>query len=211
MLHQSGYNGEAMAATSAYLNQPTGIAFDASGNMFITEDGNSIIRKVDTSSPPLIATVAGTPQHAGFSGDHGPAENTTATSCTDSNACLNFGPAGPFPSGIAIDAAGNKYVADSANNVIRMVTPGGIITTAYGTAYTSFSGNIITSCQYDGPGGSYLASSAVVRFCVPSDVLFDKIGNLYITDYGNHVVRKVSYDIGPPQVAVIANVAPPVC
>ena len=147
MLHQSGYNGEAMAATSAYLNQPTGIAFDASGNMFITEDGNSIIRKVDISSPPLISTVVGTPQHAGYSGDNGPAANTTATSCTDSNACLNFGPAGPFSSGIAIDAAGNKYFADNANNVIRMVTPGGIITTAYGTAYLSGSAYHPTSCS----------------------------------------------------------------
>ena len=229
-----GYTGEGSAATSATLNFPTGISFDTTGNMYITDAGSNAIRKVNTASPPVISTVIGSPAanapHSGnngpspmgnnylgggYTGDNGPAASTTAVSCTAVNACLDLagiqwtpqpyfnsdtssGWYGPVtsPSGIAFDSAGNKYVADSANNVIRKVTPAGIITTVYGNNYDSsstqwyFDDYDYQYCDFGGDGGS--ATSAAVRFCLPSDVVFDRYGNLFITDTGNNRIRKVS-------------------
>ena len=80
------------------------------------------------------------------------------------------------------------YIADSINHVIRMVTPGGTVSTVYGTYYDLFAPGS-TGCRYAGDNG--MANSASVFFCNPTDVMFDVAGNLFITDTSNNVIRKV--------------------
>ena len=116
----AGYTGDGGLATSAKLSGPTGLAFDATGNMYIAESGNSVIRMV-LQSTGIISTVAGTGEY-GYTGDGGLATLATLS----------------YPHGIAIDSSGNLYIADSINHRIRMVLKStGIISTVAGTiAYT---------------------------------------------------------------------------
>jgi sugar lactone lactonase YvrE len=97
-----GFSGDGGPATNASLFNPSGVAVDAAGNLYIADTTNSRVRKVSTSG--TITTVAGngTP---GFSGDGGPATNASLV----------------YPSGVAVDAAGNLYIADSQNNRVRKV------------------------------------------------------------------------------------------
>jgi sugar lactone lactonase YvrE len=118
----AGYSGDGGPATSAQLYDPSGVAVDASGNLFIADSGNSSIRKVTPAG--IISTVAGT-GIGGFSGDGGPA---TAAQLW-------------LPTGVSVDAAGNLFIADSVNNRIRKVTPAGIISTVAGTGIGGFSGD----------------------------------------------------------------------
>jgi len=161
---KSGFSGDGGPATSASLDGPSGVAVDAAGNLYIADStssysgGNNRIRKVSPSG--IISTVAGNGT-AGFSGDGGLA----------TNASLNV------PSGIAVDAADNLYIADARNNRVRRVAPSGIISTVAGGG-SGF------------PGGNGPATSASLSW--PSSVAVDAAGNLYITDQGNGRIRKVS-------------------
>ena len=110
----SGFTGDGGPAVSAQLNFPVSVAVDAVGNLFIADTLNNRIRKVTTAG--IISTVGGTGT-SGFSGDGSPAVS----------AQLNY------PVGVAVDAAGNLFIADSDNNRIRKVTPDGIISTVAGT------------------------------------------------------------------------------
>ena len=154
-------NGDGGPATSAKLSAPGGIAIDASGNIYISEGGlgGSRIRRVSPNG--TISTIAGNGSFS-FSGDGSPARS----------AALNA------PLGIAVDAAGNLYMADGGNSRIRKVSASGIITTAAGNGTYSFSGD----------GGP--ATSAGLN--VPTWVAVDSAGNLYITDAGNERVRLVN-------------------
>jgi sugar lactone lactonase YvrE len=159
----SGYSGNGGTATSAQLNNPMGIAFDASGNYYIADESNDVIRKVTTAG--IISTVAGN-NIGGYSGDGGAATAAKLNS----------------PRAIAFDAAGNLYIADYNNNVIRKVTTAtGIITTVAGT-----------TSGYSGDGG--LATSAKLNH--PYGLVFDVAGNMYISDAGNNVIRKVTTATG---------------
>jgi PKD repeat protein len=152
-----GFVGEGGQATSAQLNSPGGVAVDVQGNVYISEYNNNRIRKV---SGGIITTVAGTGT-AGPLGDGG-----QATSAQLNN-----------PSDVAVDAQGNLYIADTQNHKIRKVS-GGIITTVAGTGTAGPLGD----------GGQ--ATSAQLN--KPSDVAVDAQGNLYIADYNNNRIRKVS-------------------
>jgi trimeric autotransporter adhesin len=169
-----GYSGDGGPAVSAKLNGPVGVALDASGNLYIADAGNGLIRKV-AASTGVITTVAGNIAggNVGFSGDGGPAVK----------AQLNK------PFGVAADASGNLYIADSGNNVIRKVSAStGIITTVAGNGSNAgtnpggFSGD-------NGPATSAELSD-------PEGVALDASGNLYIADATNWRVRKVDASTG---------------
>jgi uncharacterized protein (TIGR03437 family) len=151
-----GFRGDNGPATSAQLANPVGVAVDSAGSVYIADRNNHRIRKV---SGGVITTVAGNGTQ-GFSGDNGPA----------TSAELNY------PQGVAVDSAGNVYIADTYNQRVRKVS-GGVITTVAGNGTVGFSGD----------GGP--ATSAQL---VPAAVAVDSAGNLYVADSYNNRVRKVS-------------------
>ncbi len=147
------------AATSTSIGSPQRATTDAAGNLYFSS-ANTVF-KMDTQGN--LTVVAGT-SRPGFSGDTGAA----------TNARLNN------PQGIALDSAGNIYVADAGNNSVRMISPAGIITTVAGNQTAGYYGD------------GFPATSAALR--VPSGVVLDSSGNLYIADSGNHAIREVTRD-----------------
>ena len=137
-----GFSGDGGPATDAALNSTNGVAVDGAGNLFIADSGNNRIRKVDGAG--IITTVAGGGGR-GFSGDGGPA---TAAALR-------------FPLGVAVDGAGNLFIADSSNNRIRKVDGAGIITTVAGTGAFGFSGD-------GGPRMQLWASQRAWRWMEPA-------------------------------------------
>ena len=163
-----GFNGDNGPATSALLYNPSGVAVDSAGNLYIADTGTNRIRKVSNA---VITTVAGngTP---GFSGDNGPATSAELNVI----GAAEYGPFYDNGGGVAVDSAGNLYIADTYNNRIRKVS-NGVITTVAGNG-TRFGGD-------NGP-----AMSAQLHD--PEGVAVDSAGNLYIADTGNNRIRKVS-------------------
>ncbi len=156
----SGYSGNGGPATSAELNDPTGVAVDSAGDLFIADSGNNVIREVNHVTG-VITTVAGN----GSSGYSGNGEAATGAELND-------------PVGVAVDAAGNIFIADSGNNVIREVNAStGIISAIAGNHTTGYSGD----------GGA--ATSA--KLDDPTAVAVDAISEVFIADQGNDVIRKV--------------------
>src|ERR1035437_8178345 len=161
-----GVGGDGGPATAAQLNFPTGVAADAAGNLFIADTFNNRIRKVSANG--IITTVAGTGAR-GFGGDGGPA---TA-------AQLNY------PQGVAVDAAGSLFIADTGNMLIRRVSANGILTTVAGIAAA-------TGAQgFSGDGGPATAA----QLNNPKGLAVDAFGNLFIADTGNQRIRQVSAGI----------------
>ncbi len=150
--------GDGLAATSAWLNTPQTMVVDAAGNIFIADTKNHRIRKIDVGTG-LISTIAGTGVQ-GFGGDGGAA----------TSALLNQ------PKGVAVDSAGNVIFSDTNNQRIRMITPGGTISTVAGTGAGGFSGD----------GGA--ATAAQVN--KPHGLAIDSADNIYIADETNHRIRK---------------------
>ena len=169
------YSGDGGAAISAGLNNPEGVALDASGNLYIADTYNHRIRKV-TAAKGIISTVAGTGVN-GYSGDQGPA---TAAQLYR-------------PLGVALDSAGNLYIADTLNMVIRKVdAAAGVIRTVAGNVgLTTYSGGFPFG-SYSGDGGP--ATNAGLD--QPSSVAVDSAGNLYIADSVFTIVRKVAAATG---------------
>jgi len=164
-----GFSGDGNLATKAALYFPSGVAVDKAGNIYFADKGNNRVRKVDTNG--IITTFAGTGT-AGYSGDGGPA--------TAAKLGLNLTSA--FQ-GVAVDSAGDVYIADPANNRIRMVNAAGIISTFAGNG-----GPFATGSLGNGDGG--LASSASVS--TPYGVRVDSAGNVFIADTGHNLIRKVT-------------------
>ena len=152
-----GYNGDGGQSTGALLNNPNGVLVDGTGDVLIADTNNCAIRKVTPDG--IITTVAGDGSgQPGYSGDGG-----EATKAQLSN-----------PKGIALDANGNLYIADTGNSVIRMVLPNGLIYTIAGN----------NSPGYAGDGGA--GTSAQLYF--PSGVAVNG-GKVYVADNGNNVIR----------------------
>jgi len=155
---QTGFGGDGGTAQSASLNAPSGLAVDSAGDIYIADTGNERIRKVDSSGN--IQTIAGNGKPT-YSGDNGPARS-----------------AGIDPFALAIDKAGDLFVADLSNNRIRKIAANGTITTVAGTGLPGYSGD----------GGPALAA----QLNLPTGIALDSAGNLYIADKGNGVVRRVT-------------------
>jgi sugar lactone lactonase YvrE len=209
------FMGDGGPATSASLNDPTAVAVDRSGNVYIADGLNFVVRKINTSG--VISTIAGSPGVSGFSGDHGPATaaslgfafglsldthnnllvadtsnnrvreitvadgkiNTVAGSgvgsfCGDGNSAISACLSGPMAA--SADKDGNLYIADHNNNRVRAVR-GGVISTVAGSGAAGFSGD----------GGNALSAS----LNGPTGVALDASGNLYVADNANSRVREV--------------------
>ncbi|HXB40671.1 MAG TPA: T9SS type A sorting domain-containing protein [Bacteroidia bacterium] len=210
----SGYSGDSGLATSATLNSPTGLAVDNAGNIYITDDYNNRVRKVNTSG--IITTFAGIGV-GGFSGDNGPAYSAQIS----------------FPAGISADVNGNIYISDNNNQRIRKINTSGIITTVAGNGTAGYNGDGIpattaylnspwdavadaagniyiadffncrvrkvdvntglistyagSSCGYGGDGGP--ATSAHMN--APTGLCLKSNGDLIIIDAYSNIIRKV--------------------
>ena len=156
---KQGFSGDGGPATSALLANPYGVAVDRSGNLYIADQRNLRIRKV--TAPGTIITVAGNGQRAS-SGDGGPAMNASLKN----------------PVGVAIDSAGNLYIADLDSYTIRKVDPQGIISTVAGNGVQGFSGD----------GGPATSAS----LSLPYGLAIDSADNLYIADLYSQRVRRVN-------------------
>jgi sugar lactone lactonase YvrE len=161
------YSGDGGRATAAMITYPEGMVFDSAGNFYFADNGNHRIRKVTVDG--MISTVAGNGT-AGYRGDNGSAKA----------ASLNR------PSGVAIDSAGNIYIGDAGNNVVRMVTSGGIINSVAGNGIMGYSGD-------GGPATMASLNSGQVAG-LNIGVTIDSSNNLLITDMGNNTIRKVTPD-----------------
>lgn len=154
---EPGYSGDGGPATAAQISYPTSVEVDDQGNVYVGSPSDQVVRKVDPSG--IITTVAGTGQ-GGFSGDGGPA---TAAQFN-----------GPFD--LALDDAGNLFIADSGNGRVRKVAPSGIITTVAGTGEPGEGGD----------GGP--ATSAQL---LPLGLEVQGSGILFISDNNSSAIRRV--------------------
>ncbi|MFI5096581.1 MAG: NHL repeat-containing protein [Candidatus Acidiferrales bacterium] len=194
-----GYNGDGIPASTAQLNFPSAVAVDASGNIYIADTWNNLIRKIDTSG--MISTIAGT-GFPGVLGDGGPATSAQVYQ----------------PIGLAVDSLGNVYIADFGNSKIRKVDTSGTINTIAGTGSIGNSGdggpataaflNQPTGVAVDRAGNVYIAdnqnsrvrkvdtsgtittivstsTSGISALFFPEDVAVDAAGHVYIADNNN--------------------------
>jgi sugar lactone lactonase YvrE len=198
--------------SGALFDQPAGLAVDSSGNIFVADKDNDVIRMI--TSAGVVTTVAGTAGSSGTTDDTGAAARfnlptgvavasggviyvadsgndvirkiasggvvTTLAGATSTPGYVDgTGTAAEFssPNGVALDASGNLYVADTGNNAIRKVTSGGVV--------TLFAGTPPNAGSADGTGIG-------VTFYQPIGVAVDSSGNVYVTDSGNHTVRKIT-------------------
>jgi hypothetical protein len=172
---RAGYSGDGHSAKLASLNTPTGVAVDAKGDVYIADSSSNVIRRVDAKTG-IITTVAGDfaadqadDGLGGFSGDGGPA----------TSAQLND------PQGVAVDGAGDLFIADTFNNAIREVTPAGTISTVVNAA--SAAGGVPPA------GGESSGKAATAsRLNTPYAVAVDPAGVLYIADTKNNAIAAVS-------------------
>ncbi len=145
------------SGSAARFNEPYDVAVDSAGNVYVADYVNSEIRKITPSG--VVTTLAGS---AGLMGSND-----------------GTGSAARFkdPSGVAVDNAGNVYVADNNNDEIREITPSGVVTTLAGSA---------------GKSGSSDGAASAARFYLPNGVAVDSAGNVYVADYENDEIRKIS-------------------
>ena len=142
---------------AARFGSPFGVAVDSAGNVDVSDFNNATIRKITAAG--VVTTLAGTPFMSGDADGTGSAARFRR------------------PLGMAADSAGNVYVADAGNFIIRKVTATGVVTTLAGTA---------------GMRGSADGTGAAARFSNPAGLAADAAGNIYVADPGNHAIRKVT-------------------
>ena len=144
-------------SSAARFNSPCGVAVDSAGYVYVADTWNDTVRKVTPAG--VVTTLAGSP------GSQASADGT--------NSVARF----KLPYGVAVDTAGNVYVADTYNHTIRKVTPAGVVTTLAGAP---------------GAAGSTDATGSAARFYYPRGVAVDSAGNIYVADAFNQAIRKVT-------------------
>src|ERR1035437_5544737 len=154
----AGFNGGVLLPRNAQLNRPAGVAADEIGNWYVADSANSRVRKVQPGGN--LFTIAGN-GNAAYFGDAGPATKASVN----------------HPEGVAVDAAGNVYIADTVDNAVRKVTPDGVINTLVGTGNPGYSGD----------GGPAISA----RLSAPRSVAVDTSGNVFVADSGNNQVRRI--------------------
>jgi sugar lactone lactonase YvrE len=195
--------------SAAGFNSPSGVAVDASGNVFVADSGNNKIRKITPAG--IVTTLAG-------SGAYGSADGVGRSASF-------YGPVG-----VAVDASGNVYVADQTNNEIRKITPAGVVTTLAGSiaagsadgtssaasfnnpsgvavdassnVYVADTGNneireitpagVVTTLAGSGAYGSADGTGSSASFNDPFGVAVDASGNVYVADIYNFEIRKIT-------------------
>ena len=173
-------DGSAATASGSNLNNPIGVAVDGAGNLYIADEYDNRIRKV-TAATGILSTVAGT----------GTQCSPSTAACGDGNAATASGSNLNDPYGVAVDAAGDLYIADNLDYRIRKVTTAtGILSTVAGTGSTC--SPTTAAC---GDGGVATASGAYLGS--PSGVAVDGAGKLYIAEKGDNRIRKVTAAAAP--------------
>ena len=160
--------------SAARFNNPFGVAVDSIGNVFVTDQNNQTIRHITFGG--TVTTYAGSPNVNGYL-----------------NGQRLGGALFNVPRGIAVDSSGNVYVADSGNFVVRKITASsGLVSTLAGDPTIPY----LAGCQ-DGPGSSARFSQvlAIGPFGGPTGVAVDSLGNVYVTDAGNHVIRRINQNL----------------
>jgi sugar lactone lactonase YvrE len=147
------------AGSASSFNEIGNLAIDPHGNIYVADAGNHVIRKITPAG--LVSTFAGTPQTAGYLDGKSSAAQFNS------------------PKAVAVDPSGNVYVADSGNNLIRKITPGGLVSTLAGTASTPGTADgLASSAQFSNPGG----------------IAVDTSGNLFVCDTDSSLIREISVD-----------------
>jgi serine/threonine-protein kinase len=143
------------AAATATFNSPQGIALDAAGNVYVADNGNNQVRKI--SKAGMVTVMAG---------------SDTSGSANGSDTSARFNE----PTALTLDAAGNVYVADYGNNLIRKITPAGLVTTFAGSGAAGAANGTGPAASFNGPAG----------------IAIDVAGNIYVADYSNNLIRKIT-------------------
>ncbi len=171
-LFAGGAQGRGFAdgpASTARFDRPYGVAVDSAGNLFVADTEHHVIRKISTAG--VVTTLAGTP------GTPGSADGLTSS--------FNY------PRGVAVDGAGNVFVADTGNHTIREIDTTGVVTTFAGSA---------------GAKGTVDAAGAAARFSSPAGVAVDAAGNLFVASIGDQTIRKLTSAGVVTTLAGMANV-----
>ncbi|HTU46111.1 MAG TPA: choice-of-anchor D domain-containing protein [Bryobacteraceae bacterium] len=156
------FGGDGGSAISAHLNLPTGLAFDSSGNLYIADQANNVIREVFAATEKIETVAGNNAKGRGFSGDGGPATSAQLNS----------------PHDIGFDASGDLLIADTTNNRVRVVSTSGIINTIAGNGPPAYTGDGVPATQT----GLYS----------PQAVAVDAAGDVLIADYGNNRIRWIN-------------------